>query len=301
MFISSFTSLLAASWALQIAAHDEHDVPSSNGGSLRQRSGRLFPRSFNVQCSRPQSDLDLINTEFANAAKIASYAQQNLDAPSASTYASAFIAKALLDAGITSQLKDSYRNAANIPATTPPNDYKLQVTCDDTKSFCTKGYYASMADSTHTMNLCSAWFSVAGTPVGARGSPDLISTSDLLAGCIGNSPEYANLQDFWPGRAQSLLHEWTHTTYFTGTSEKTIDYAYGVQLCLDLAAGSRVMPSNREKDTKGNPICPDKTNPQNPGVCDPNFSIDNADTLQSSQVAFGLAIKPNVTERFPSV
>lgn len=277
MVISKLTSLLAALWILQTAAHGDHDVPNSNRGSLRQRSVRLFPRSFSVQCSRPQSDLDLINTEFSNAAKIATYAQQNLDSTSASTYTSAFIAKDLLDAGITAQLKDSYGNAANIPATSPPNDYKLQVTCDDTKSFCKKGYYASMSDSTHTMNLCNAWFSVVGTPASAN--PDLISTSDLLAGCTGDSPKYANLQDFWPGRAQALLHEWTHTTYFTGTSERTIDYAYGVQLCLDLAAGSRVMPSSRERDTKGNPICPDKADPQNPGVCDPNFSIDNADTL----------------------
>lgn len=246
---------------------------------MRQRSGRLFPRSFTVQCSRPQAELDLIKTEFSNAAKIATYAQQNLDSPSASTYTSAFISKDLLDAGIIGQLKASYGNGANINATNPPTDYKLKVTCDDTHHFCMSGYYASMSDDTHTMNLCSAWFSVAGTPAGDKNNPDLISTSDLLAGCTGNSPKYANLQDFWPGRAQALLHEWTHTTYFTGTTERTIDYAYGVQKCLDLAAGSRVMPASRERDRKGTPICPDKANPQQPGVCNPDFSIDNADTL----------------------
>ncbi|CAD6593247.1 MAG: hypothetical protein ASARMPRED_007178 [Alectoria sarmentosa] len=285
MFISKFTSLLAASWALQTAAHGGHDIPSSNGGSLRQRSGRLFPRSFNVQCARPQPDLDLINTEFSNAAKISTYAQQNLDSLSASTYTSAFISKELLNAGITDQLKTAYGNGANFPATNPPNDYKLQVTCDDTESFCVNGYYASMRDKTHTMNICSAWFSVAGTPAGAKGSPDLISTSDVLAGCTGDSPKYVNLQDFWPDRAQSLLHEWTHTAYFT-TTKRTIDYAYGVQKCLDLAAGSRVMPPNRERNTNGKPICPDKANPAQPGACDPNLSIDNADTL--SIIAGGL-------------
>ena len=252
MVVSTLISFLVASWALQTAAHGDHDVPSPNGGSLRQRSGRLFPRSFKVQCQRPQSDLDLINTEFANAGKIATYAQQNLDASLASTYTSAFISKDLLDASIFAQLKESYGNAAGMPATNPPNDYKLQVTCDDTNTFCTNGFYASMGDSTHTMNLCSAWFSVAGTPAGSRGSPDLVSSSDILAGCTGDNPKYKNLPDFWVGRAQALLHEWTHTTYFTGTSSKTIDYAYGVQLCLDLAAGSRVMPSDRERDTKGN-------------------------------------------------
>ena len=280
MFISKTTLLLAALWALQAAAHGDHDAPISDGRSLRQRSNRLFPRSFSVQCSRPQSDLDLINTEISNAAKIATYAQQNLDSTSASTYTSAFISKDLLDAGIIGQLKDSYGNGANIPATSPPNDYKLIVTCDNTNKFCDKGYYASMSDSKHTMNLCNAWFSIAGTPAAGRpGATDLISTSDILDGCTGDSPKYANLQDFWPGRAQGLFHEWTHTTYFTGTSAKTIDYAYGVQTCLDLAAGSRKMPDNRNTDTKGNPICPDKNNPQEPGYCDPNFSIDNADSL----------------------
>ncbi|KAL9066984.1 MAG: hypothetical protein Q9161_007228 [Pseudevernia consocians] len=280
MFISKATSLLAALWAVQITAHFDHDVPAINERSLRQRSHRLFPRSFTVQCSRPQSDLDLINTEISNAAKIATYAQQNLDATSASTYTSAFISKDLLGVGIVDQLKEEYGNGANIPATNPPSDYKLKVTCDDTNKFCVNGYYASMSDSQHTMNLCSAWFSIAGTPAANRpGATDLTSTSDLLAGCTGDSPKYVNLQDFWPGRAQGLFHEWTHTTYFTDASQKTIDYAYGVQNCLNLAAGSRKMPDDRNKDTKGNPICPDKDNPSEPGYCNPDFSIDNADTL----------------------
>ena len=213
-----------------------------------------------MQCLRPQSDLDLINTEISNAGKIATYAQQNLASTSASTYTSAFISKDLLDAGIIPQLQDPYGNGANIPATSPPNDYKLIVTCDDTNQFCVRGYYASMGDSKHTMNICSAWFSIAGTPAAKPGATDLISTSDILAGCTGDSPKYANLQDFWPGRAQTLLHEWTHTTYFTGSSKKTIDYAYGIQMCLNLAAGSRKMPTNRERNTKGNLICPDKEN-----------------------------------------
>ena len=215
-----------------------------------------------------------------NAAKIATYAQQNLDSTSASTYTKAFISKDLLDAGIIGQLKDSYGNGANIPATSPPNDYKLKVTCDDNNKFCVNGYYAAMRDSSHTMNLCSAWFSIKGTPAAGRpGAMDLISTSDILAGCTGDSPTYVNLNDFWPGRAQTLFHEWTHTTYFTGTKQKTIDYAYRVQNCLDLAAGSRKMPDDRNRNTKGNPICPDKDDPTKPGYCNPDFSVENADTL----------------------
>lgn len=221
----------------------------------------------------------------SNAARIATYAQQNLDSTSAATYTSAFIPKALLDAGIIAQLQESYGNGANIPAPNPPNDYKLNVTCNDTKPFCIRGFYASMADSTHTMNLCSAWWNVTGTPAGNR-IRDLVSTTDLLAGCTGDSPEYANLQDFWYGKAQALVHEWTHTTYFTGTTQRTIDYAYGVQECLDLAAGSREMPEDRDRNTRGDPICPDKVDPTEPGLCDPNVSTDNADTL--SIIAGGL-------------
>ena len=60
---------------------------------------------------------------------------------------------------------------------------------------------------------------------------------------------------------------------------RTIDYAYGVQGCLDIASGSRKMPDGRQKDKAGNQICPDKDDPDKPGVCNPDLSIDNADSL----------------------
>ena len=251
MHLANLASLLAVTYGLQTYAHGDHDEPSPNGGSLRPRGGPLFPRSFNNRCQRPQADVDLVNREFANAGKIAAYAQQNLDSPSASTYTNAFIPKSLLDAGVIGQLKDSYGNAANMPATSPPNDYRLQITCNNTQDYCGSAYYAHMNDVTHTMNLCDAWFEIAGTPMaGQKDAQDLVATDDILAGCTGDSPKFANLPDIWFGRAQSLLHEWTHTSYFTGT-RRTIDYAYGVQRCLNLAAGTYKIGAERVNKRKG--------------------------------------------------
>ena len=173
-----------------------------------------------MNCERSQDDVNLIKAEFANAAKIATFASQNLDQDSAKTFTSAFISKDLLAVpgnAIVNQLKDSYGRGADIPSTTA-SDYPLIVTCDNTNRFCGNGYYASMSDSSKTMNLCNAWFDITGTPASSK--PQLASTTDIIAGCKGDSPQYNTLQDFWVNRAQTLLHEWTHTTYFTGTQEK---------------------------------------------------------------------------------
>lgn len=74
-----------------------------------------------------------------------------------------------------------------------------------------------MNDATTNMNLCSAWWDVSGTPVDGKAG-NLVSTDAILANCKGDSPQYNNLADFQFSRAQSLLHEWTHTTYYTGTT-----------------------------------------------------------------------------------
>ncbi len=39
------------------------------------------------------------------------------------------------------------------------------------------------------------------------------------------------------------------------------------------------MPAGRDKKKDGTPICPDPKDDTKPGICDKNFSIDNADTL----------------------
>ena len=236
---------------------------------------RLFPRQYTINCpSRSDVDRALITTEFGTAAKLAAYAQANLDV---GTYTNAFIPTDL-SPHVKDQLKDSYGNANTMNSGT---GYTFTMTCDDTNKFCKNGYYASMSDSkpAGTMNLCSAFWDVAGTPAADKGNPDLVSTSDILADCKGKNSKYDKLVDVRLWRAQTLLHEWTHTTFFTGTSEKTIDYAYGPKFCLNLAAGSRKMPEGREwKDKKKTiPYCPDENN--QPGYCDKNLPIDNADTL----------------------
>lgn len=58
-----------------------------------------------------------------------------------------------------------------------------------------------------------------------------------------------------------------------------MDYAYTVQNCLDLAAGSRKLPDNRAFKKDGTPYCPDPNDDTKAGVCDPTLSIDNADSL----------------------
>lgn len=61
-----------------------------------------------------------------------------------------------------------------------------------------------------------------------------------------------------------------------------MDYAYAVQNCLDLAAGSRdtsKLPKSRAYKKDGTPYCPDSNDDTKAGVCDPTLSIDNADSL----------------------
>ncbi len=151
---------------------------------------------------------------------MAKYASENLgNDGQPKTYREAFISKDLLDIpdnAIINQLKDSYGRGAKVNDDSS-KDYPLTVTCDNSNAaFCQKGYYAHMNDGKKTMNLCDAWFDITGT----KATLQLQTTADILAGCTGDSPKYKNLEDFWAGKAQALLHEWTHTTYFTGTKEK---------------------------------------------------------------------------------
>ncbi|TGO66845.1 hypothetical protein BOTNAR_0053g00380 [Botryotinia narcissicola] len=215
---------------------------------------------------------------------MSTYAQANLGSTTGALYTSAFIPYGLITgANIILQLSVEYGNGATMK---DGSNYKFTVTCDDTKPFCKRGYFATMSDNllnSGTMNLCSAWFDITGTPAASlRAIKNLVSTAEIISGCTGASPIYNSLEDIWSGKGQSLLHEWTHTRYFMGGASKTIDYAYGVQNCLDLAAGSYMMPEFRESrivEGEIEYICPSEEDPEKPGLCDPNLSIDNADTL----------------------
>ncbi|KAI4193781.1 MAG: hypothetical protein LQ350_008145 [Teloschistes chrysophthalmus] len=264
--------LLSISQAALVLAAPSHRN-GEESGLTHERA--LFPRSYTLDCKRSNADLSLLKAEFENAAKMADFASKNLGSDGAKPYLQGLVAQSLLDpnANIINQLQDEYGRGAKMPG---QDDYKFTVTCDDKATRCKNGYYASMSDNNSKMNFCSAWWDVIGTP--AQGKPQLVSTDTILAACKGDDPQFKNLQDFWPSRAQSLLHELTHTKYYKVT-DRTFDYAYGVQNCLDLAAGSRKMPDDRALKKDGTPYCPDPNDNTKPGICDPTFSIDNADSL----------------------
>lgn len=95
-----------------------------------------------------------------------------------------------------------------------------------------------------------------------------------------------------PHIAHAILHEWTHTKNVMGryVSIKSVlrilniltdrisslDYVYGAQNCLNLAAGSHTV---KRPPPKNGPLCPDKNDPTKEGLCDPKVSAENADTI----------------------
>lgn len=145
---------------------------------------------------------------------MADFASKNLGSDGAKPYLQGLVAQSLLDpnVNIINQLQDEYGRGAKMP---DQDDYKFTVTCDDNSMRCKTGYYASMSDNNSKMNFCSAWWDVTGTPVKVK--TQLVSTDTILAACKGDDPQFKNLQDFWPSRAQSLLHELTHTKYYKDT------------------------------------------------------------------------------------
>ncbi|KAL8846230.1 MAG: hypothetical protein Q9221_008662 [Calogaya cf. arnoldii] len=137
-----------------------------------------------------------------------------------------------------------------------------------------------MIDKEKTMNICNAWFDPKGTPAEAHGFPYLEKTEDIVKECKdATKTKFKTLANFWAGKAQVLLHEVTHTAYFTSSTKKTLDYSYGIQNSLNLAHGSYKVGKGREVKPNGKPLCPDPNDPDKPGYCNPDFSLDNADTL----------------------
>ncbi|KAL9624833.1 MAG: hypothetical protein Q9160_000879 [Pyrenula sp. 1 TL-2023] len=234
----------------------------------------LIPQ-FDNQCQRSDDDKKLISTEIGVANAIAHYAHDNLKSDLGKYYRDNFVAKSLNDIpddAVLHQLEDLYGRAAKMVNGGDSERYKLIVTCDDSTDFCKKKYYAHMGDSKKTMNLCDKWFA-------NEGDNYLKKTEDILGQCKGDSPQIKHLEDLWFGKAQAILHEWTHTKFVMGGSDISLDYAYQVQNSLNLASGSRKLPPGRDLDKSGKPICPDADDPSKPGFCAPELSIDNADTL----------------------
>ncbi|KAL8848126.1 MAG: hypothetical protein Q9221_006846 [Calogaya cf. arnoldii] len=275
--------------ALLVFAWSSTAVPAGTAGRsaakvFQERSDVLIPRKWSIDCAREKADTDLIKTELKNAKRISTYGHDHIDDNSDDTkhYLEAFVSENLRKIGnnyIVEQLQKEYGNGADILGDS--NKYTVKVTCDNNSDKCKKGYYAHMNDRTKTMNICDAWFDPKGTPAEKLDppAPYLEKTEDIVKTCKKETEtKFKTLENFWAGKAQALLHEVTHTKYFTG-SEKTLDYCYGVQNALNLAKGSYKVGKSREYKSPDNPLCPDPNDPTKPGYCNADLSVDNADTL----------------------
>ncbi|KAL8855273.1 MAG: hypothetical protein Q9178_008078 [Gyalolechia marmorata] len=253
---------------------------------LQERSDILVPRKWTVQCDKSKDDTDLIKLELKNAKRIADYAHDHIDDDSDDTkrYLLGFVPKKLRDLpknSIVEQLQEGYGNGAHILG--DGDKYKMKVTCDQETVKCKAGYFAHMRDGTKTMNICNAWFNPKGTPAEKLDppAPTLHTTAEILKGCKEDKETYKVLENFWTGKAQALLHEVTHTSYFTGV-DKALDYCYGVQNSLNLAHGSYKVGTKREfiaNKVPPQPLCPSEEDPTEPGYCNPDLAVSNADTL----------------------
>lgn len=60
---------------------------------------------------------------------------------------------------------------------------------------------------------------------------------------------------------------------------RSFDYAYAVNDCLSLAKGTFIRDPSRYPMPKKGPLCPDSSNKAVEGVCNPEFSQTNADSI----------------------
>ncbi|KAI4137618.1 MAG: hypothetical protein L6R39_007186 [Caloplaca ligustica] len=232
---------------------------------LQERSNILVLRKWSIDCAKSKADTDLIKDELKNAKRIAKYGHDHIDDNSDDTkhYRESFISEGLrsiADDYIIKQLQNEYGNGADILGDS--DNYKLKVTCDNRSDMCKKGFYAHMKDSEKTMNVCDAWFDPKGTPAEKLGSPYLEKTEDILKDCKDESKtKFKTLENFWAGKGKLAPRG-------------------GPNRSLNLAHGSYKVGKGRERNPQNNkPLCPDPSDPTEPGYCNPDLSLDNADTL----------------------
>ncbi|KAF7942515.1 hypothetical protein EAE99_000565 [Botrytis elliptica] len=173
MYSSSFSVTLLFAYLAWLAgpvtAHGDKDhnhgyeqsydaINSTGNWEYQKRVTHLFPCQYAIGPSCSSRDQSIINAELTVAASMASYAKANLDSTIGALYTSAFIQSDLISA---------CEQYGNVVAMKDGSNYEFTVTCDDTNKYCTDGYYAYMSDTSRnsgTMNLCSAWFDITGTP-----------------------------------------------------------------------------------------------------------------------------------------
>ncbi|KAJ5951187.1 uncharacterized protein N7479_009600 [Penicillium vulpinum] len=140
--------------------------------------------------------------------------------------------------------------------------FGLQVTCDNGANPCQKEKpdLAYMNAGKKTMNICDGFF-------------DMEETAFRYM----NPPK--SIKDAHHTRATILVHEMTHSKFaMSPTGERqSKDYAYGWESCKQLAEGTFNRGCEEYAGLKGM-LCADPSNPKKDGVCNADFSANNADT-----------------------
>ena len=181
-----------------------------------------------MKCTRPQADIDTINTEITRATEMVNTAAADFLNNENKDYYEGFYAKSLRDQGKTFEdhIKGIYLNLGLMSASSQTN-YEVTVTCDNTTPFCQKKYFAHMNDGKKTMNLCDIWFD----------NSKIAATADAITDCQSSTPTFKTLRDFRLTKCKSgsnhchqwleltsfliahvIAHEWTHTSYGMGGS-----------------------------------------------------------------------------------
>jgi hypothetical protein len=81
-------------------------------------------------------------------------------------------------------------------------------------------------------------------------------------------------------QARSECELFNPMSFYHSYFNRTLDFAYGVDDCLKLAAGTfKRDPIRYPRQPNSFPTCPDPNDPVNEGICDPNVAADNADSL----------------------
>ena len=173
-------------------------------------------RKINLDCNKKKEDTDLIKKELDNAKRIAKYGHDHFDDDSHNSklYLEKFISKGLRDISgkyIINQLRDNYQHGSDMLGDSAKHTVK--VTCDNNTPKCQAKYFAHMSETkddiekkTSSMNICDAWFDIAGTPAGTLpNAKKLESTEDILKECKKKKDDsrYKTIEDFWFGKGMS--------------------------------------------------------------------------------------------------
>ncbi|GFF25735.1 glucan endo-1,3-alpha-glucosidase agn1 [Aspergillus udagawae] len=209
----------------------------------------------------------MILLEFRFAILMAQTAQDNLQ--SYGFYDTFFSQGVRNRQGFAQQASGVYQRVASMLDGSSGNSgpsYELKITCDFNADPCKKAQnpdIAHMNPGKFTVNICPRFFS----------DPGITATTDKYA----HPP--ASIIDAHHTRASVLLHEMTHSKYAMKTTSglKTQDYAYGWESCKLLAEGTFDRGCQAYKGLKGN-LCADSKDPTKDGVCNADFSAQNADT-----------------------